>query len=57
MVRVYIWYTGMGDEVSQLAIPSRTFALDDLAFSLAGVLVFGLTAAVIEWIKHLCNPN
>ena len=38
------------DEVSQLAIPSRTFSLDDLAWSISGVLVFGLAAAGIEWI-------
>ena len=41
------------DELLQLAIPSRTFSLDDLAWSLAGVLVFGLVATAIEWIVHL----
>ena len=41
------------DEVSQLAIPSRTFSLDDLAWSFAGVLVFGLAATGVEWIVHL----
>ena len=41
------------DEVVQLVIPSRVFALDDLAWSLAGVLVFGITAARIKWIGHL----
>ena len=41
------------DEVAQLAIPSRTFALDDVAWSLAGVLVFGLVATGIKWIGHL----
>lgn len=45
------------DEVSQLAIPSRTFSLDDLAWSLAGVLLFGLAAAGIEWIGPLRNPK
>jgi hypothetical protein len=35
------------DEVIQLVIPSRTFSLDDLAWSLAGVLVFGLAATGI----------
>ena len=39
------------DEVIQLAIPSRTFSLDDLAWSLAGVLVFGLAAAGINRIR------
>jgi polysaccharide biosynthesis protein VpsQ len=38
------------DEVSQLAIASRTFSLDDLAWSFAGVLVFGLAATVVQWI-------
>ena len=41
------------DEIIQLAIPSRTFSLDDLAWSLAGVLVFGLAAAGIERIRPL----
>ena len=41
------------DEVIQLAIPSRTFSLDDLAWSLAGVLVFGLAAAGIDWLRRL----
>ena len=45
------------DEVSQLAIPSRTFELNDLAWSLTGVLVFGLAAAGIEWIGHLRAPK
>ena len=45
------------DEVSQLAIPSRTFSLDDLAWSYAGVLVFGLAAAGIEWIWRLRHPK
>ncbi len=40
------------DEVIQLAIPSRTFSLDDLAWSLAGVLVFGLAAAGIDRIRR-----
>ena len=39
------------DEVIQLAIPSRNFSLDDLAWSLAGVLVFGLAAAGINRIR------
>jgi hypothetical protein len=39
--------------VIQLAIPSRTFSLDDLAWSLAGVLVFGLAAAGIDRIRRL----
>jgi VanZ family protein len=41
------------DEIIQLVIPSRTFSLGDLAWSLAGVLVFGLAATGIEWIVHL----
>ena len=41
------------DEVIQLAIPSRTFSLDDLAWSLAGVLVFGLAATGIDRIRRL----
>jgi len=45
------------DEVSQLAIPSRTFALNDLAWSLAGVLVFGLAAAGIKWVGRLYDPK
>ena len=40
------------DEVIQLVIPSRTFSLDDLAWSLAGVLVFGLAAAGIDRIRR-----
>ena len=43
------------DEVIQRAIPSRTFALDNLAWSLAGVLVFGLAAAGTAWIGCLRN--
>jgi hypothetical protein len=39
--------------VIQLAIPSRAFVLDDLAWSLAGVLVFGLAATGIEQIGHI----
>ena len=45
------------DEVSQLAIPSRTFELKDLAWSLAGVLVFGLAAAGIKWVGRLYDPK
>ena len=45
------------DEVSQLAIPSRTFSLDDLAWSLAGVLVFGLAAAGIDRIVRMRNQK
>lgn len=41
------------DEIIQLAIPSRTFALDDLVWSLAGVLVFGLAATGIKWVGYL----
>jgi hypothetical protein len=41
------------DEVIQLAIPSRSFDLKDLAWSLTGVLVFGLAATGIEWFRHL----
>jgi VanZ family protein len=40
------------DEVIQIEIPSRTFSLDDLAWSLAGVLVFGLAAAGIMRISQ-----
>jgi len=39
------------DEVVQLAIPSRTFALDDLGWSLAGVLAFGLAAMWIQRVR------
>jgi len=45
------------DEVVQLAIPSRVFDLDDLAWSLAGVLFFGLTATGMKWIVHLHNQK
>ena len=45
------------DEVVQLAIPSRTFSLNDLAWSLAGVLVFGLAATGIQWIGRLRSTN
>lgn len=41
------------DEFSQIAIPSRTFSLDDLAWSYSGVLVFGLASAGIGKIRHL----
>ena len=41
------------EEVIQLAIPSRVFSLDDLAWSLAGVLIFGLAAAGIMRIGRL----
>ena len=40
------------EEVIQLAIPTRVFSLDDLAWSLAGVLIFGLVAAGINRIGH-----
>jgi VanZ family protein len=40
------------DEVIQLAIPSRTFELKDLAWGLTGVLVFGLAAIGIQRIRH-----
>ena len=40
------------DEVIQLAISSRTFELKDLAWSLTGVLVFGLAAIGIQWIRR-----
>jgi VanZ family protein len=36
------------DEVIQLAIPTRAFELKDLAWSLAGVLVFGLAAMGLQ---------
>ena len=39
------------DEVIQLVIPSRTFELKDLAWSLTGVLVFGLAAIGIQRIR------
>jgi hypothetical protein len=39
------------DEVIQLGIASRTFELKDLAWSLTGVLVFGLTATGIQRIR------
>ena len=45
------------DEVIQLAIPSRTFSLNDLAWSLAGVLIFGLAATGIRWIGHLLGKK
>lgn len=37
------------DEVTQLAIPTRTFALLDLGFSYAGVVLAGLAAMV--WLR------
>jgi hypothetical protein len=40
------------DEVIQLAIPSRTFELKDLAWGLTGVLIFGLAAICIQRIRH-----
>ena len=40
------------DEVIQLAIPSRAFELKDLAWSLTGVLVFGLAATGIQQIRR-----
>jgi hypothetical protein len=40
------------DEFIQLAIPSRDFDLHDLAWSLAGVAAFGLTAAGIDWFRR-----
>jgi VanZ family protein len=40
------------DEVLQLVIPSRAFSLDDLAWSLSGVLIFGLAAAGIDRIRR-----
>jgi hypothetical protein len=39
------------DEIIQLAIPTRTFSLKDLAWSLTGVLVFGLAATGILWSR------
>ena len=39
------------DEMIQLAIPTRTFSLKDLAWSLTGVLVFGLAATGILWSR------
>jgi len=45
------------DEVIQLAIPSRAFELKDLAWSLTGVLVFGLAAAGIKWVGRLRDPK
>jgi hypothetical protein len=43
------------DEVIQLAILSRTFSLDDLAWSFSGVLVFGLIATGFQWIgRRVC---
>jgi hypothetical protein len=41
------------DEFSQLVIPSRQFDLLDLAWSLSGVVVFGLAAAGIERFRRL----
>jgi VanZ family protein len=39
------------DEAIQLVMPSRTFDLRDLAWSLAGVLVFGIAAMAIQRIR------
>ena len=39
------------DEVIQLVIPSRTFELKDLSWSLIGVLVFGLAAMGVQRIR------
>jgi hypothetical protein len=41
------------NEVFQLAIPSRVFDLHDLAWSLAGVAAFGLSAAGIDRFRRL----
>ena len=43
------------DELIQLAIPSRTFSISDLAWSLAGVVVFGVAATAIQWIRQRCH--
>ena len=45
------------DEVIQLAIPSRAFELKDLAWSLTGVLVFGLAATGLQRIRRLSEPK
>jgi hypothetical protein len=45
------------DEVMQLVLSTRTFELKDLAWSLTGVLVFGLAAAGIKWVGHLRDPK
>ena len=45
------------DEVIQLSIASRTFELKDLAWSLIGVLVFGLAATGIIWVGRLHDPK
>jgi hypothetical protein len=45
------------EEVVQLAIPTRVFSLDDLAWSLAGVLIFGLAATGMKWTVHRRNQK
>jgi VanZ family protein len=45
------------DEVIQLAIPSRAFEWKDLAWSLTGVLVFGLLATAVQWIGRRRRVN
>jgi VanZ family protein len=39
-------------EIIQIAMPSRDFQLDDLAWSFAGILVFGLAATGLERIRR-----
>lgn len=38
------------EELLQLAIPARTFALADLGWSYAGIAVFGLPALWLRWV-------
>lgn len=45
------------DEITQIAIPSRTFALLDLGWSYAGVLLFGLAAILWLWVVRLSARN
>ena len=39
-------------EIIQIAMPSRDFGVNDLGWSFAGILVFGLAAIGIQRIRH-----
>lgn len=45
------------EEFTQIFIPNRTFSLDDLAFSMYGIVGFYLLAAFIHWIISLFNSG
>lgn len=45
------------EEFTQIFIPKRTFSLDDLAFSIYGILGFYILAAFIHWIMNLFDSG